>query len=173
MFMVSGETLHRPDCAEWEVFSMFLRCRCGFSKLRNPSVALLPRDLHKSPNLPWPQFPPIRNENLHSSIAEQSRGGTKGAEVKGQVVVGMAHLLSLPPSWVPIQGSHRLHTHSRQWTLSAFPSSLGWAFASDSCPDRGGPDNYCLIITDKYCRGTSSQKAGTRAAGCWALTLLS
>ena len=54
MFMVSGETLHRPDCTEWEVFSMFLRCRCGFSKLRNPSVALLPWDLHESPNLSWP-----------------------------------------------------------------------------------------------------------------------
>lgn len=59
-------------------FSMLLKHRRGFSKLRNLSAVLPLWDLHQSLNLSWLQFPLVENENLYSSLAELSRAGDQG-----------------------------------------------------------------------------------------------
>lgn len=75
--MASRDTWHVADCTKRE-FSVLLKHRRAFSKLRNLGAVLLLWDQHQSLNLSRLQFPPDGNENLYSSLAEQSRGGVKG-----------------------------------------------------------------------------------------------
>lgn len=96
--MASGDKWHIPGFAKGKEFSMFLRHRCRFSELRNLCITLPLWDWSKSLNLSYPQFPPVWNENLYSSLAKQIRDGHGGARGSSAMQwLGITHCLSLLP----------------------------------------------------------------------------
>lgn len=144
--MASGDKWHIPGFAKGKEFSMFLRHRCRFSELRNLCVTLPLWDWSKSLNLSYPQFPPVWNENLYSSLAKQIRDGHGGARGSSAMQwLGITHVCPSSPFWFTIQHSHTALTSiHEQRSLFATPSPPGWVSASIRCPDRGGSDHYCL-----------------------------
>lgn len=160
--MASGDALHLPSFAEGKEFPVFLQCRLRVSKLRNPGTALAPWDPYKSLTRPWPQFPPIWNKSLSSSLGEQSREREKGVRGKGPSGRGPHWLVPLPcPDSPPSPLAAFTPTHP-----------LG------SCPVppllQAGGLLPTAALTEEALRIASpvpfSPKAGTKDASHWALT---